>query len=157
MPKPVYILCSESGSEDKTTSLVSHFKVLEEFEIRESPAASEGSRVLTGPLSFQIVAVWARAVGDASDQVYEIKTSLFLPPDGREYPTGIGTISFGNKARFRMTVTVGGIMLTGPGSIRVENRIRPLGAIEDSWLVQSYEIPVIDLRPERSAESALGE
>jgi hypothetical protein len=37
MLKPVYILCSESGVEDKTTGLVSHFKVVEEFEIRESP------------------------------------------------------------------------------------------------------------------------
>jgi hypothetical protein len=101
------------------------------------------------------VAVWATAEGDNSDQVYEIKTSVFLPPDDTEVPTGIGTIAFGNKARLRMTVTVGGVMLTGRGLIRVENRIRPLGADEDSWLAQSYEIPVIDLRHESSGESAV--
>ena len=83
MPKPVYIICSESGSEDKTTSLVSHFKVLEQIEIREPPKPPEGGTIVIGPLNFQMVAVWTAAEGDDPDQKYECVTSLFLPPDSR--------------------------------------------------------------------------
>src|SRR5208337_5639855 len=79
MPKPVYILCSESGSEDKTTSLVSHFKVLEQIELRQLPKPPEVAALIIPGLFFQMVAVWMAAEDDDPDQKYECITSLFLP------------------------------------------------------------------------------
>jgi hypothetical protein len=155
MPKPVYILCAESGAEDKTTGLVSHFKVIEELEIRETLAFSPGiAPAAFRAISFQSVAVWARAERDGPDQVYEFKTSLFLPDESQEHILGTGTIAFGNRARLRITVNLWA-PLVRPGLLRVEHGIRPVGADAESWLIQSYEIPVIDLRNESSDESSL--
>jgi hypothetical protein len=155
MPKPVYIICSESGSEDKTTSLVSHFKVLEQIEIRDLPKPAEaGTNVIPG-LSFQMVAVWMAAEDDDPDQKYECITSLFLPPENQEQLVGMGILSFeGQKRRARMTANVLGLGFKTPGLLRIENRIRPLGAGEDLWLVQSYEIPVIAIASEGSDQSS---
>jgi hypothetical protein len=41
MPKPIYILRSESGSEEKTTGLGRHFNVLEQFELNSSPEPTD--------------------------------------------------------------------------------------------------------------------
>ncbi len=144
MPKPVYILCSESGSEDKTTDLVSHFKVLEQIELRELPKPPEGATLVIPWLSFQMVAVWAAAEDDDLDQKYECTTTFFLPPDNQEQFVGMRIFSFeGQKRRVRQTANFIGLALKAPGLLRIENKIRPLGTGEDLWLVQSYEIPVI--------------
>jgi len=155
MPKPVYILCSESGSEDKTTGLVSHFKVLEQIELRELPKPPEGATLVIPGLSFQMVAVWAAAEDDDLDQKYECTTTFFLPPDNQEQFVGKAIFSFeGQKRRARQTANFFGLALKAPGLLRIENRIRPLGAGEDLWLVQSYEIPVIAIASEGSDQSS---
>jgi hypothetical protein len=145
MPKPVYILCSESGSEDKATSLVSHFNVIEQIELRELPRPPEGMIPLVHPLSTQITAVWTRAEGDDPTHLYEFKITIFLPPDGKELPVGSGTFIF-DKPRFRATAYVKGLVMNGPGSFRAEGRVRPVGSNEDSWVVQNYEIPVLHIK-----------
>ena len=151
MPKPVYILCSESGSEDKTTGLVSHFKVLEQIELRQLPKPPEGATFIIPGLFFQMVAVWMAAEDDDPDQKYECMTSLFLPPDNQEQIVGTAIFSFeGQKPRDRMTVNFFGLAFKAPGLLRVVNKMRPLGAGDDLWLVQSYEIPVIAIGSEGS-------
>jgi hypothetical protein len=151
MPKPVYILCSESGSEDKATSLVSHFNVIEQIELREFPKPPEGFPPMVQPLSMQITAVWMRAEGDDPDQEYEFKITIFLPPDGKELPAGAGTVLF-DRPRFRATAYVQGLLMSASGSFRAEGRMRPIGGHEDSWVTQTYEIAVLHIKSDATIQ-----
>ncbi len=159
MPKPVYILCSESGSEDKATSLVSHFNVIEQIELRETraPSESQTTRVFL-PFALQVTSVWARAEADEPDQEFEFVISLFLPPDGNEVSLATGRWSF-DKLRFRLTCHIGALQLKGSGQLRAESKMRVLGGSGDSWVKQTYEIPVIYITSEDShqPESHTGE
>jgi hypothetical protein len=141
MPKPVFIICSESGSEDRVTGLVSLFKVIERIELHDRPAPEEGRPIVPHPLPFQFVAVWALSEGDDTDHEYEFEHKLTLP-EGRETTLQSGTFFFEKeRPRHRFTVIVNGFVPKGAGLFRVESRIRKVG--EGNWLVQAYEMPVI--------------
>lgn len=143
MPKPVYILCSESGSEDRTTGLLSHFKVIEQMEVRELPEPPPGHPVAISSFSFQIVAVWAKSDEDAPDQEFESTTSMFLPPGYEEILVARGRFGFaGSKRRYRSIVNVTGVIITASGLLRVIDKVRPVGEDNQPWLVQTYEVSV---------------
>jgi hypothetical protein len=141
MPKPAFIICSESGSEDRVTGLVSLFKVIERIELHERPDSEEGRPIVLNPLPFQVVAVWALSEDENADQEYEFEHKLTLP-SGKEATLQSGTFFFERgRPRHRFTVIVNGFMPQDAGLLRVENRIRKVG--EGDWLVQAYEIPVV--------------
>jgi hypothetical protein len=145
MPKPVYILCAESGAEDRITGLVSHFNVIEQIELREYPRPPEGMAAMVQPLSMQVTAAWMRVDGDDPSQQYELKLSVFLPPDGKEVLVGSDTIVM-DKLRYRATAYVKGLLMSNAGSFRAESRLRPVGSGDDSWLVQTYEVAVLYIK-----------
>ncbi len=143
MPKPVYILCSESGSEDRTTSLLSHFKVLEHIEARELPRPPAGHPVAISSLSFQIVAVWEKTAEDAEGEEYESVTSICLPPENNEIIVATGKFDFpGSKRRYRSIVNVSGVVISSPGTLRVRDKIRACRGTNQEWLVQAYDVSV---------------
>ena len=86
MPKPVYMLCCLSGSDDHNTGLPSHFNVIDRLELREiTVALPEGVKpfiVYTQPI--RIVAVWW-AVEDADFETeFEMELRGFLTPSKME-------------------------------------------------------------------------
>jgi len=146
MPKPVYILCSESGAEDKLTGLVSHFKVLEQIVVFELPKPQEGQMGVISLIPCQIVAVWAKEEEDDPAQEYEFRVLLSLPSKPEPILAASGRLVFEEtKPRHRTTVGVAGLAFHGTGVFRVEHQIRPVGGDDQSWLVQSYEVPVVYL------------
>jgi hypothetical protein len=145
MPKPLYILCSESGSEDKNTGIASYFNVLDLIEIRELPKPPEGAIHLVQPIRFQIVAVWARTSEDDLEHPFQFTVSLFLPLKEEPLDLANGIFTF-EKPRFRATTIVSGLIFAGAGVMRAESKIRKLGDGDESWLVQSYDVEVKDVR-----------
>jgi hypothetical protein len=143
MAKPCYIICCESGSEDKLTGLVSHFKVLEEIELREIARLPDGSLAPNLPLTFQIVAVWQKEHPNEPDEEYDFETSIFLPPGNTQCDVMSGFFRF-DKLRFRVTCQIPALPIRGGGMLRCESRIKRRG--DDAWLAQTYEIQVLDLR-----------
>ena len=142
MPKPVYIICSESGSEDRLTGLISHYKVVEQILLQEAPLPKEGEPVVIPALRLQFMVVWAMSEDDRPGDEYEFSHSLFLPPDEKEVPLPGGTIFYEEgKHRCRFAVILDGLMFNGVGLFKVESKIRRVG--EERWLSQIYEIPVI--------------
>jgi len=134
MPKPVYILCSESGSEDKITGLVSLFNLIEKIQIvkreQNEPVPS---------LSLRVTATWARGE-DELDQLFEFETAAYLPPDNDEMMLGKGEFRFTMPFQ-RITMRMqGSLVFQGPGMLRIENRIRRAGT--DEWFRQEYPILV---------------
>jgi hypothetical protein len=155
MPKPVYIVCSESGSEDRSTGLTSHFNVVEQIVLQELPPPPEGKLPVLRPLNLQISAVWASEESDSIEIEFEFQMRIFVPASAEPIYAGGGTFRF-EKPRFRSLANVHGIILDRPGVFRAEARIRRANADKGSWLVQSYEILVTLLRPPPMPEAPPG-
>jgi hypothetical protein len=142
MPKPLYILCSESGSDDKTTSMVSIFNVLEQIELRQAPKTPEGGLQIFPGLSLYVVAAWAATPEDDPEESFQYVLSLFLPPKDEVIDLLNGTFKF-DKPRFRMAAVLKGVQFRGPGIFRAESKIKRQADGDDAWLVQRYDVDVV--------------
>jgi hypothetical protein len=118
--------------EDKVTNLVSHFHVLESFNLTP---LRPGQPLI--PFSFRMTAVWMRSEEDPLDAEYEYQIIGHSAASADEWmgPTG----------RFHFTLPfqriIAEIEIPGvppPGVYHVECRIRALG--ESDWLKQDYPL-----------------
>src|SRR5271157_2017399 len=75
MPRPVYIICSLGGAEDKATGLISLFHVLETVNIVRRPPDRGIS-----PITIRTTAVWMRTEGDDESVEYEFQSIFRSPP-----------------------------------------------------------------------------
>src|SRR5260370_31147833 len=147
MPRPVYIICAESGAEDTLTGLLSHYKVLEKIQ----ETASTQEQIEPGPnvISLQplrVAAVWMRTEGDAIQQEYEFETAFILPPEGKEIVVQTGKFVFdADKPLYRMLVIGYAPLFRVSGMFRVESRVRKIG--EKEWQRQDYPIVVEAVPP----------
>ena len=153
MPKPLYILCSESGSEDRTTGLVSFFNVLDQLELREPAKRPDGGPPVAGTLDFQVVALWARTSEDAPEQQFQFALSLSLPQHDKALDLGSGIFMF-EKPRFRAMAFVRYLDIRAPGVMRAECRIKRLSDADESWLAQSYEVEITQVKVDPSSSRA---
>lgn len=151
MPKPVYILCAESGSEDKTSGLVSHFNVLEQIELQSVPKFEPGSGMIPVVLAkaFVVVATWMREDTDLPTDEFECET-VFHQPDGNQVIVATKRFDF-EKPRFRLTVRASGMIFQQPGAFIAESRVRKLGREPGPWVSQSYPLQLILLETEPPA------
>jgi hypothetical protein len=144
MPRPVYILCSESGSEDAQTRLLSHFNTIERIRIAPLPAeiVQPGKPIPIPSVALRATAVWMSNEEDSPEQEYEYQMAFYLPPDGEEQLVLEGRFFFdADKPLYRMVVLGMWPPFRAPGVLRIESRIRPVGGTE--WLRQDYPISVV--------------
>src|SRR5438128_1103937 len=95
MPKPVYIICSQMGSEDRETGLLSVFSIIEKLQITSIPVPQPGQPppiIQWAP--FRVYAVWMKDDGDNPAQDFEFEMNLILPPDSRRFQLASGTLRF---------------------------------------------------------------
>jgi hypothetical protein len=147
MPEPVYIICSESGAEDKNTGLMSLFNILEKIQVvkvtPETPVA-----FLPRPLTVQATAAWGRVAGDASDQLFDFQF-LFTTP-GLTLAQGAGQFSFGDKPLYRTIGRADLLQFPGPGTLSVVCRVKRAGS-EGPWQEQRYKILIEEVSPPPTA------
>jgi hypothetical protein len=141
MPKPVYILCSESGSLDAHTNLVSHYQVIEQLQIAPIPESvlKSGQPVIVPQLKIRITAVWMREPGDSPEDQFESQVLLHIPPEGKELVVHKGIFSFGEGKLHRSIVAASGPTFPGAGVLRVVARVRRPD--QENWLA-TQEYPV---------------
>src|SRR2546429_3978101 len=129
MPRPIYIIGSESGSEDKVTGLVSLYHVIDRIVLHNIPkdgtteaVPADAQVISVGSLNLQVTAVWMRTSGD-EDQEFEFETILYQPPDEKPLTVGAGTFKF-IRPFHRLTAKIYGLPLfSGGGVLRIVNRI----------------------------------
>lgn len=149
MPSPVFIICSEGGSIDRHTNMVSIFDVIEKITFKVVPKQSEGLPppnlldALPGGKpaalnTLRVTAVWRRANEDA-DGEFEFKTTVQLPGSREEVLAGEGRFIF-NTILYRIISTIYSDMPSQSGAIVVTNSVRRTGSAE--WFRQQYTIPV---------------
>lgn len=149
MPQPVYIICSLSGAEDKHTGLLSHFDIVEKFQITRIPTERKKEFPITTGPTFRMVAVWMQTSEDSPDQEFEYETVLFMPPDNKQVTANQGRFSF-SKPLHRFVMSFVGIPIEGPGLMYLEHRVRSVDS--DAWLKQKYPIFLEEVSSTSEAE-----
>jgi len=153
MPRPLFIICADSGSVDRYSNLVSVFKIIEAVQVLDhkevqsafsnvGPVEQSGPGDIPSPVfKMRVVAVW---ICDRSDlgSIYEYETKMLIP--GRSEPHSIAAGEFAWRStnhRF-MSDVVAQFQDAHTGSILVVNSIRPKGSTQD-WITQTYEIGLV--------------
>ena len=151
MAKPILMVCSESGSVDHYTNLMSIFNVLEKLEVRPTSGGEEdaqaarrqGRAPVTGQgYRIMIAAVWAQDSDDNTPHEYEF--TMKVPGIKGEQKIGSGTFEFSeDKQRHRLFLS--GEIPAPPqsGTLQIVNRVRPQKKGQKArWRKQSYNIDV---------------
>lgn len=145
MPSPVYIICSESGSIDSETQKVSIVNVVESIQITRVTDLPQGAMsVHRAIMQLRVISVWMKDATDKEDDVFQSQFVLNFPQHPAEIVISeVLEFSF-SKPLWRTVIQnlfVPGFF--GPGTFRLENRIRLKGRTE--WtLRQSYPIILIE-------------
>lgn len=145
MPNPVYIICSESGTEDKYTGAASHFNIIDRIigttkTIAENP--DKGSYFRANSLSVRVVAVWRADEESDFEGNFQSELRMRLLPKNEDAILQSDLFVFlREKPKHRITIIINGVQALEAGQIVFESRIkRP----EDpDWLTQSYVIDVM--------------
>ncbi len=149
MPRPVYIVCHQTGMEDRETGLISLFFLIEKLQVTQLPLPPSGQVMLIPQLLFRVVAAWMRNPDDAPDQEYDWEMLLTYPPGGPAPTLLLGTGRFRfdlNRPLHRFTANVQGQLPLGPpGLLVAESKVRRVG--EADWQSQTYPIIIEPLQP----------
>ena len=154
MPLPIYIICSESGTEDRYTGLMSHFNVLEKFllsKIDPSKVSQLPQPAPAIPLGrIRVVSVWMKMDEESEDDEFEYSLDVVLPPDGKRTCASTGKFKF-TKPLYRIQINlIGQPPIEGSGVLWIECNVRQLAS--DSWMAQRYPI-IIELQSNESNSS----
>lgn len=139
MPLPAYMICCQSGIEDKETNLVSLYFVVDLLRLSPLPQPkTPGEVVYVDALPLRIVASWLKCEGDTDDQEFDTETRL-VSPNGDSVPLTGTRFKFGPVLFYRFTVKAPRqLPINSPGIWWLENRVCKVGAEE--WVSQKYPI-----------------
>ncbi|HET6248534.1 MAG TPA: hypothetical protein VFE47_12605 [Tepidisphaeraceae bacterium] len=139
MARPIYILCAQGTSEDRTSGSITIFGVIEKLRI--SKTAHPAMMPL---LQMRVVAAWAREENDIGrDFEWSVE---FRTPTGAEVSVGSGKFTFESpNCRINANI-VGQMPIEGTGTLMVTAKIRSVGKGE--WSSQEYPIIVDELTQE---------
>ena len=147
MPKPVYILCAESGSVDAKTNRMSHFNIIEKIAVTKARVPRQTKPMPGAPPlnSMQVVSVWMRTAQDTENQEFEYELDISLPHSQKKHTPGKGRFKF-TKPLQRITVGIVGLLpFSRSGLMKIQCRIRKVG--DRKWLRQEYPIIIEVVTP----------
>ncbi len=152
MPIPAYIICSESGSIDRSkqnADRVSYFDIHEVINIRRVTSHdAQGKPTDIGrPFIARIVASWIRLPDESADVIYEgqMVGRLVDPsgPRGESVIFDFGKFTLKHIAHRLLIPEMRMPSFPGPGILEIECRIRPVG--EKGWpFRQTYPIVLVE-------------
>jgi hypothetical protein len=138
MPRPQFIICSESGAVDKYTNGISAYNILEVIELTSKQDTTSDFQRTWPVLAVRMVATWLRDEHETG-QEFEYETRFQLPQECNWRTIASGKFVF--KARHQRFLAD----ITGPqvqeGILRVANAIRRTEP-GSKWLIQEFEIVV---------------
>jgi len=145
MPKPAYIICSESGAEDRHTGLVSLYNLVDRIQLNRG---TQPHATATPISQLRLTASWMRESAD-EDKEFEFEAAA-ISPSGDETHLGRGSFIF-NLMFYRLNIRMLGLFpIKGDGLFWLEVRIRRAGS--KTWQVQRAPLWVEQL-PSLPAEA----
>ena len=150
MPRPVYILCVQSSSEDRESNLLSLFGLVENFQITPIPAPLPNQPVFVLWQPIRAVGAWLAEADDGPADEYESELRVFIPGIEAPFVVATGVFRFRDPLparplhRFVVNFPTP-LPLAQPGTMCIEHRIRRKGTEE--WLSQDYPVIVEQVQP----------
>jgi hypothetical protein len=148
MPRPLYIVCAQSSADDKESSIISIFNVVEKLQIAQLPTEEHpGSKLLLLWPGLRAVSAWMATADEDYTAEFESSMVLHFPGNPEPFEASRSTFRFESQAKPTMRFTAKfetPPTATVPGILRVEQKIRRVGSVE--WLSHDYPI-IIDLVP----------
>ncbi len=155
MPRPLYIICSESGAQDARTGLFSIFNVIERLEVQTMriPLPEDAERPsmphFADFINLRAVSVWMKLPDDDPALEYEHEFVLHFPDGQERVPMRSVGRPFPDDDRplSRYVLDVKMNALDHAGTLTVESRLRLTGTQE--WQHrQDYPMLVVVVPPE---------
>ena len=84
MPRPAYVMFSQSGSVDKYTNRVTVTDVIEVIQVRRGPADGSQPPGHQSGRPYRLVAVWMKEEGDNPEDDFEQQV-VCIDPNGNEF------------------------------------------------------------------------
>ena len=149
MPKPIYLICSESGAVDENTKFSSLFNLVEKVQF-STAQPSPGQILMARPVSLRMQAYWAREETDAPETRFEVQFVGIFPNGPQEIPLAGGEFQFTSPFQRLNVVGFQIAQCFGPGILWLEARIRRVG--EEAWINRmEYPIVLEDITPSEPA------
>jgi hypothetical protein len=142
MVSPHYIMVCEGGSEDRTTNLVSLFRVIEKVTMHAVSAEKAASeKIRPAQFAFRVVSAWRLQPEDRRDGSFECELFFHIPPEGRLVAVGKAELEYKGGDFVRFTFDVSGTPpADGAGWLQIETRMRRCG--DEIWNSQSFFVLV---------------
>jgi hypothetical protein len=138
MPSPLYIICSESGADDRISGQSSLFNIIERINFFKLPP---GVAVIGG-MNMRITAAWRREEGDAG-KGFDFQSGVWSPDD-ELHILGSGEFVFEHPTQKIGARIAGSLPVTKSGVLRAFVRIRPTGGEAAAWQTQQYPIDIVE-------------
>ena len=138
MAKPIYIICSESGAEDRISGRVSLFNLVEKIQIGKLPPDFKGIVISKG-ISLWVTAAWMRESEEEGTGEFDFETIVNMPGSAEPIEMMKGSFAFGKVFQRIMTRIEGHLPFSGSGTMTIQCRIRRAGSTV--WSAQ--ECPII--------------
>jgi len=154
MPRPVFVVCSESISQDRETNLLSIFSIIErlDFFIGGKPdGTSDPAQMAIKHFRARLTAVWMFDP-DEVNIPFEHEVAFLLPPNGEEV-LGAKT-EFSLREGFhlhRFVTALVGLPPIKTGTLNLVSRVRRAG--DSDWISQSYPVVVSVSEPSTELKS----
>jgi hypothetical protein len=140
MPKPVFIICCESGTEDKYTGMASLFNIID--RIVGNPLEADTGAILKQSLAVRIVAVWEASEQSDFEGEFNIEMRMLLPSQDQTAVLSSDTMRFTTSTpRHRSTIVIGAFRAAEAGQLVFESRVKR--SFEVEWISQAYSIDVV--------------
>jgi hypothetical protein len=158
MPRPAYIICSESGSIDHRTNQLSTFNVLEAIDVSPVPplppkddlAGLKNLLSSLGGVKVRITAAWMRDAADSLDTVFETEIVGLDPEGDTIFRASSADFSFA-KPFHRVNASLKMPGFPSLGVYLIEARLRQKGDADWTWR-QSFPVLVKAKDPETPQE-----
>jgi hypothetical protein len=134
MAKPFYIICSQSSADDKLSGRISFFDVIERILFTKN-AIPQGVMPLQ---QMRVTAAWHHEPQDAGKN-FEWSVIIRFPTSDADEQIANGILQFQGPSQ-RIIATLVGMPIAGPGTLKIQSRIRPEG--DEEWISQEYSIVV---------------
>jgi hypothetical protein len=142
MAKPIYIICSEGGSEDRISGRISLYNLIEKILIQKVPPQTQGILVIKG-LSIWVTTMWRREAEEEGRE-FEFQIQVQMPSSDDIVEIGAGAFVF-NHIFQRIGARIDNpLPISAPGTMIVRSRIRR--AETSDWIVQECPIDLEEMK-----------
>ena len=143
MPRPVFIVCAQYGTEDKTTGQMSLFGIVDKLVVSAVPPQPVGGIVVINFPTLYVAAKWMRNQDDDQDQMYEV-TLQGIAPDGKiVVDSSYDNFKFAENRPLHIVVMIlrTPLQFTSAGTLLFVGKLRRAGS-DEKWLSQDYPVAI---------------